>query len=87
MSLMSDVSFSRPRNPALDSTEIRVADAPLALVNFLDGVSHARGIARNKLVIEILEAWVRERAREMIVVERVVGGNPVVRDLAGMGSE
>jgi hypothetical protein len=84
---MSEVPFSRPRNPALEATELRVNDAPKPLVDFLDGVSHARGQTRNKLVIEILEAWVRERAREMIVVERVVGGNPVVRDLAGMGSE
>lgn len=62
-------------------------DAPKDLVNFLDGVSHARGMTRNKLVVEVLEAWVRERAREMILVERVVGGNPVLRELAGLGSE
>ena len=79
--------MSRARNPELDTTELRVNDAPKALVDFLDGVSHARGMPRNKLVIEVIEAWVRERAREMILVERVVGGNPVVRELAGLGSD
>ena len=80
-------ALSRARNPDLETTELRVNDAPKDLVNFLDGVSHARGMTRNKLVIEVLEAWVRERAREMILVERVVGGNPVLRELAGLGSE
>lgn len=84
---MDNPSQSRARNPALETTELRVSDAPKALVDFFDGVSHARGISRNKLVMEVLEAWVRQKAMEMIVVERVVGGNPVVRELAGMGSE
>ncbi len=58
---------------------------PKPVIDFLDGVSHARGDkSRGPLVIEILEAWVRAKAREMIVVERVVGGNPAIRELAGM---
>lgn len=81
-------SLSRARNPNLEITELRVDAFPKPVIDFLDGVSHARGDkSRGPLVIEILEAWVRAKAREMIVVERVVGGNPALRELAGMERE
>ena len=77
-------SLSRARNPSLEVTELRVDGFPKSVINFLDGISAARGQKRGALVTEILEAWVCEKAREMIVVERVVGGNPAIRELAGI---
>ena len=80
-------SMSRARNPALDATELQVSNCPKVLVDFLDAMSLARGQkSRGPLVIEILEAWVQQRAREMVAVQRVVG-NPGVQELARMDSE
>lgn len=79
--------MSRARNPELDCTELQVSACPKVLVDFLDAMSHARGLkSRGPLVVEILEAWVRQKAREMVTVQRVVG-NPGVQDLARMDSE
>jgi hypothetical protein len=80
-------NLSRARNPNLEVTELRVEGVPKPIIDFIDGKSVARGDKRRDLVIEILAAWVRAEAREMIVVQRVVGGNPVLRELAGMEPE
>jgi hypothetical protein len=79
--------MSRARNPELETTELRIADFPRDILNFLDGKAHARNTTRNKLIVEALATVVAAEAREMIVVQRVVGGNPALRALAGMEPE
>jgi hypothetical protein len=84
---MSD-SFARARNPDLELTTLRIDNFPKAYIDFIDGVSLARGDAsRQTLVMEILEAYVRSKAQEMIVVQRCLGSNTSLAELAGIKTE
>lgn len=85
---MEHVSLSRPRNPDSTASELQVSDFPRHLLDMLDAVSHARGEkSRRALVLEIVEAWAEQKAREWMVIDRVLGGNQGVRKVAGMGQE
>lgn len=80
--------FSRPRNPALESTELRVDGFPKDLIDMLDAVSLSAGEKhRGPLVIRIIEAWAQQEAHRWTVIERVMRSNPALRDLAGKRGE
>lgn len=83
---MENVSLSRPRNPDLAVSELQVSDFPKHLLDMLDAVSHARGDkSRRALVIDIVEAWAEKKAREWIVIDRVLGDAvvPAIPELIG----
>ncbi|MCU7372827.1 hypothetical protein PEC18_18675 [Paucibacter sp. O1-1] len=59
---------------------------PASTVAVLDAVSFARGRTRTDLVNEILADWVKAKAHEAMLVGRVLQGNPVPMERAGMAS-
>ena len=78
-------AMSRPRNPDRPTTELVVSNFPKTVIDMLDAVSGNRGDkSRAPLVIEILEAWAAKEARKCIVVQRVIGSNAALLELAGM---
>ena len=85
---MTDSALSRARNPDLPTSELRIDDVPKELLDMLDAVSLARGDkSRRSLVIEVLSEYARIKAREWTLIERVMGGNQTIRDLARMDAE
>lgn len=81
---MNDSLLSRPRNPDLVTTELRVENVPKALIDMLDACSAAHGGKRGPLVIRLLEEFAAREARKWIVIQRVLGGNSTIEELAGM---
>lgn len=55
-----------------DDVELR-GDMPRRIIDVVDAVSVARRLSRNKLVQEILSAWVDEQLHVVQVIQRVVG--------------
>ena len=54
----------------------------------LDAVSLARGDkSRRLLVIEVLSEFARMKAREWTLIQRLMGSNQAVQELAGMELE
>lgn len=81
-------ALSRARNPDRPNTELLVSGFPKEVIDMLDAVAHSRGQkSRGPLVIEILSAWAANEARKCILVQRVVGGNAALLELAGMDQE
>lgn len=80
--------LSRARNPDLPTSELRVDDVPKELLDMLDAVSLARGDkSRRLLVIEVLTEYAKNKAREWTLIERVMGSNQAIRELARLESE
>lgn len=80
-----DTEFSRARNPDLPTSDLRVDGVPKELLDMLDAVSMARGEkSRGPLVIEILTSFAQKKALEWTLIERVIGSNQTIRDLAGI---
>ena len=81
---MEVLAFSRPRNPDLPTTQLRVDAIPKVLIDVIDGIARARGETRSSLVIDILEQWAQLRAREITFVQRIIRSNAEISELAGL---
>lgn len=60
-----------------NTTEIRV-EARDELVAVLDGVSCAKRLTRNQLVLQVLSEWADARVHEANVLQRVLRSNPAL---------
>lgn len=78
--------MSRPRNPDAQTVELRF-HVPVEWACLMDGYSLGDEQARNALAKRIVSRWVKKEAHRAILIERTVGGNPGLSDLAGMDVE
>lgn len=83
-----EASFSRPRNPLSETSQLVVNEVPVEILSMLDAVSMAEGDkSRGPLVIRILRKWAQAEARRHTLVARVFVGNQSLQELAGMDVE
>ena len=83
---MTDVLFARGGVSGTDSrtAELR-GECPRRTLDVLDAVSLARNYpSRNALVNEILGKWAGEILHQHSVIGRVLGGNPLESEIAGI---
>ncbi len=59
---------------------------PRSTVDVLDAISMANGQTRTDLVNQVLGDWAKKEAHKATLVARVLQGNPLVLDTAGMAS-
>ncbi len=80
---MDEPLMSRAGRGDMPMVELR-GECPRETVSVLDAISLARGITRTELVNTVLGEWAKQTTHEAMLVARVMRGNPVMADTAGV---
>lgn len=63
-----------------DSTELRVNNFPIDVLNVMDGFAQANGLSRAEITREVMGKWAAEKKHEATLICRVAGVNPFAVD-------